>query len=288
MPTADERVLRTAGVEKRTYAMLVAFDGGPYKGWQPHPALATAGGLLASALHRAGVRANPFGASRTDAGVHARAQVASFTTKAGLDPQRTWTLLNQELPNTIHAVALRRAARSFHAHWSSCGKVYRYRISFRPERAAWCLPPSPLRPTPLDPIRLEQALGMIEAAPDVSALSESHDDKARKVRAARLLRFDDTGALLELEAAGFGKYLVRNLVAASVALATGAITTDGLGDILGGRAKKPRRAPPDGLCLHRVLYPPQLDPFDDADALASRAEAALPILSAFRSTGPRI
>lgn len=275
-------------MEKRTYAMLIAYDGGPYKGWQPQPALATAGGVLACALHRAGVRANPFGASRTDAGVHARGQVVSFASRAGLDPRGTWLRLNEELPSTVRVLALRQAERSFHAHWSSCGKLYRYRLSFRPERGAWCLPSSPLRPTPLDPVRLEQALGLIEAAPDVSALSESRDDKARKLRRARLLRLDDAGALLEVEAAGFGKYLVRNLVSASVALATGAVTADGLWAILGGRAKRPARAPADALCLYRVLYPPELDPFADADALSSRGEAALPILSAFRSAGLRL
>ena len=112
------------GFHRRTYALLVRYDGGPYKGWQPHPQLPTVCGVLSAALHRAGVGATPFGASRTDAGVHARAQVASFTTTQVPDLDALLQRLDADLPSTIRVLAAREADSSFHSHWSSIGKIY--------------------------------------------------------------------------------------------------------------------------------------------------------------------
>jgi tRNA pseudouridine38-40 synthase len=258
-------------MERRAWALLLRYDGNPYKGWQPHPDLPTVGGVVKSALARCGVGATPYGASRTDAGVHARAQVASFSSRADLDPASLLPALNAELPATIRALCLRAAPKSFHAHWSSIGKVYRYRISFSGEGAAWRLPAARFPYSALDAPKLAEALSAIASAPDVSALSGpgDRDSKARAIDEALVIECSPAGATLQFRAAGFGKYLVRHLVGAALGYAVGAYRREELEGILSGALPKPPRADPDGLTLYRVLYPSALDPFPDAERLAS-------------------
>ncbi len=260
-------------MERRTYALLLSYDGGPYKGWQPHPELPTVGGVVRAALARCGVGATPFGASRTDAGVHARAQVASFASRADLDPQVLFRALSAELPATIQLRCCRIAPKSFHSHWSSTGKVYRYRISFCGEPRAWRLPAPRFDFCALDPARLARAMAAIAQAPDVSALCGAHEhgQRERVIERAEVVSASAQSATLEVQAAGFGKYLVRHLVGAALGFSVGAYDDQELLAILAGKAPKPPRADADGLTLQRVLYPAELDPFPDLDRLAEAA-----------------
>jgi len=257
------------GYHRRAWAMLVTYDGAPYKGWQPHPRLPTVAGVLGAALHRCGIGATPFGASRTDAGVHARAQVASFSTRNTVDPLPLRDALNAELPSTIRVLALREAASSFHAHWSSTGKVYRYRISLCGEVRAWRLPSERFPYQQIDRERLAHVLAFFEQASDVSAFARAreHDPASRRLTRAAILEADSRGVTLEFAAAGFGKYLVRNLVGGALGFAVGAYDEAALRAMLAREEQRPPRAEADGLSLHRVLYPPDLDPFADTDAL---------------------
>ncbi len=257
-------------MERRTYALLLAYDGGPYKGFQPHPELPTVGGVVSAVLHRCGVRATPYGASRTDAGVHARAQVASFHSRADLDAAALCAQLRRELPDTICPLALRLAPKSFHSHWSSIGKVYRYRLSFAGETRAWRLPGPRFPYARLDPALLARALERLHAARDVGAFAAERErgPKARALERASILAFDAGGATLEFAGAGFGKHQVRHMVSAAVGVAVEALTLQELAQMISGAIPRPPRAPADGLMLHRVLYPPHLDPFPDVDLLA--------------------
>ena len=257
------------GYHRKTYALLVAYDGGPYKGWQPDPNLPTVAGVLSASVHRAGIGATPFGASRTDAGVHARAQVASFTTRLPVDLEGLKAALDADLPTTIRVLAVREAAPSFHSHWSSTGKVYRYRISFAGAPAAWRLPSPRFPYSGLDLGRLAQALRLLEAAPDVSAFAtkSEHGPDERRLTRACLVSASPRELLLELAASGFGKHLVRHLVGGAVGFAVGAYSFADLSQMLARQAPRPPRAEADGLTLHRVLYPEAIDPFPDVDRL---------------------
>ena len=101
---------------RRNYALLLAYDGRPYLGFQPQASLPTVGGVLASALHRIGIGASPFGASRTDARVQALGQAISFQTRSDVDCAAMQRLLNDTLPSTLRVRALTPAEPSFHAH----------------------------------------------------------------------------------------------------------------------------------------------------------------------------
>jgi len=259
------------GFHRRCFALLVCYDGGPYKGWQPHPELPTVCGVLAAALHRAGVGATPFGASRTDAGVHARAQVASFSTRPAPDLDALVAKLAEDLPQTVQVLAAREATRSFHAHWSSTGKTYRYRISFAGAQAAWRLPAPRYPYSSLDVKLIKEALAVFEAAPDVSAFASAreHGPAVRRLTRARIVSESARELVIEIEAAGFGKHLVRHLVGGAVGFAVGAYSRGELSRMLERKAPRPPRAEADGLTLHRVHYPAEIDPFPDVDRLTS-------------------
>jgi tRNA pseudouridine38-40 synthase len=189
----------------------------------------------------------------------------SFTSLAEIDPAHVLAALREDLPSTIRAIALREAWSAFHAHWSSCGKVYRYRISYEGESHSWRLPRAP----EVNIARLEVALGWLRAAEDISALCVRRDDdpEIRRLERLQILESTERGLTLEVAAAGFGKYLVRHLVAAAVGYAIGAYDDTALAKVISGEVKRPPRADAEGLTLHRVLYPEPLDPFPDLDHL---------------------
>ena len=268
---------------RRNYALLAAYDGRPYLGFQPQSGLPTVGGLLASALHRTGIGASPFGASRTDARVQALGQPVSFQTRADVDPIALQRLLNDALPSTVRVRALAPMAPSFHAHWSALGKTYRYRLSAAVlagsrDETKW----TGITDTAgashdliwgnLDVLRLRQALEILAAQPDLSAFSASHardGGKARSINPPRLLEADERrGILVELRGTGFGRYEIRHLMAAALAFGAGRIGEKDLLAMVRGEEPRPFRAPAEGLCLLRVHYADSLPgPADTPEAL---------------------
>src|SRR5215469_14880801 len=121
----------------RNLKVILSYDGSEFAGWQVQPGLATVQGTLASAIGRlTGEKVLPQGSGRTDAGVHALAQVASFTTHSTI-PTANWVkALNDILPASIRVLNVTEALSGFHARKSARAKTYRYRIY----RAAICPP----------------------------------------------------------------------------------------------------------------------------------------------------
>lgn len=111
------------------FKLTIAYDGTPYYGWQVQPDLPTIQGVLSDAIFRAiRERVLPQGSGRTDAGVHATAQVASFSLKAPIPPERLQLALNRCLPPSIRIVSAEIVSPTFHARHSAIGKTYEYRI----------------------------------------------------------------------------------------------------------------------------------------------------------------
>ena len=142
----------------RTLRLTVAFDGGRYFGWQIQKDQPTVQGTLTEAIRRiTGEAVKLVGSGRTDAGTHARALVASFTTSSSIAPGSLTRALNIVLPPDIRVLAARRAPASFDARHAARRKTYRYQV-FRGQ----VLPPHLAReyfhfPYPID-------LGAMEAA----------------------------------------------------------------------------------------------------------------------------
>ena len=115
--------------ETQNWKLTLAYDGTDYKGWQVQPGARTVQGELQSALGRIlGESPLPQGSGRTDAGVHALAQVASFPLRARIPADNLHRALNGTLPGSIRVTEARIVRSSFHARHSAEGKTYEYRI----------------------------------------------------------------------------------------------------------------------------------------------------------------
>jgi tRNA pseudouridine38-40 synthase len=111
------------------WKLTLAYDGTPYRGWQVQPNLPTVQGLLSDAIHRTtGERVLPQGSGRTDAGVHALAQVASFSLAAPIPAANLHRALNRCLPPSVRVLAVEAVPPAFHARHSALRKTYEYRI----------------------------------------------------------------------------------------------------------------------------------------------------------------
>src|SRR5207302_9590652 len=113
----------------RNLKLVLAYDGSEFSGWQVQPGAATIQGMLASAIGRlTGENVLPQGSGRTDAGVHALAQVASFSTASPIPTENFVKTLNDILPHSIRVLEASEAPVEFHARKSARAKTYRYRI----------------------------------------------------------------------------------------------------------------------------------------------------------------
>jgi len=111
------------------WKLTLAYDGTAFHGWQVQPGLATIQGTLADAIQRAiGERVLPQGSGRTDTGVHALGQVASFSLGAPIPPDRLQLALNRCLPPSIRVLSAEPTGPNFHARHSAVAKTYEYRI----------------------------------------------------------------------------------------------------------------------------------------------------------------
>ena len=274
---------------RQNYACIAACDGRPYLGFQPLGELPSVGGAINSAFRRLGLGASVFGASRTDARVQSTGQVLSFHTRSDITPGELQCALNDALPATIRILALRRAAPSFHAHWSSIGKTYRYRLS--PHPLAISAEPAAIDWNALDAVRLRDGLNLLASLPDLSGFSASDKRDGGRVRTIfppRLLEASpNDGVLVEIQGTGFGRYQIRNLMAAAIAFGTGKLSAPDLIAMAQGALLHPFRAQAEGLCLFRVHYARGTSPFSETDLSAALFSAvrAIPFLENYLTRG---
>src|SRR5579862_6847692 len=114
---------------KRNLKLILAYDGSDFSGWQVQPDAATVQGTLASAIGRVtGEKVLPQASGRTDAGVHALAQVVTFVTESSVPTANFVKALNDLLPASVRVLEAREAPAEFHARKSARAKTYRYRI----------------------------------------------------------------------------------------------------------------------------------------------------------------
>ncbi len=131
------------------WKLTLAYDGTAFHGWQVQPGLATIQGTLADAIHRAiGERVLPQGSGRTDTGVHALGQIASFSLQAPIPPDRLQLALNRCLPPSIRVLSAEPVGAEFHARHCALAKTYEYRIfPLRPLQDRLASPPSGPNPS---------------------------------------------------------------------------------------------------------------------------------------------
>lgn len=252
-----------ADLPTRRLRLTVAYDGGPFAGWQSQARGHTVQDHLETALAAltGGARIPVHGSGRTDAGVHARGQVAHADVPVSAMTRERWLLaLNAHLPPEIRVTRLRFVEDAFHAQFDARGKIYEYRIWNSPvldpfERGrAWHLP------GPLDLTALTAAASSFEGRHDFAAFAANRGTPPETtVRTIHRVRVQRGGALIRLrfEGSGFLYRMVRLMVGSAVRCAQDRATIASIAQALEAGAdgrKTTFCAPAAGLCLVRVLY----------------------------------
>ncbi len=278
---------------KMNWKLTLAYDGTEFHGWQVQQndlATPTIQGTLSAAIQAVtGERVLPQGSGRTDAGVHAAAQVASFALAAPIPAENLQRALNRILPAAIRILAAEPAPADFHARHSAVGKVYRYRIF----QGSVCSPFLARYVTcsrwPLDFEAMQTAARAILGEHDFTSFAALDPDRAarvkdREARDSNIRRIDGSqwvSAALPCSSVnpfaeqdfsvsesvgqiftytvrgnGFLHHMVRNLVGTFMEIGRGRLAPSAMGEILHSRdrALAGPTAPARGLCLVEVLY----------------------------------
>jgi tRNA pseudouridine38-40 synthase len=168
----------------RNLRLILSYDGADFAGWQVQPGRTTVQGALASAIGRlSGENVLPQGSGRTDAGVHALAQVASFATASTIPVGNWLRALNDILPASIRVLEVSEATPEFHARKSARAKTYRYRIC----RGAIC-PPFLARyvwhyPYPLEESAMLAAAGVVLGEHDFTSFAAVDPERVERMAA---------------------------------------------------------------------------------------------------------
>ena len=196
----------------------IAYDGTDFNGWQVQPGLPTIQGVLEEVIGTIeGKRVHVISSGRTDAGVHALAQVAAVSIENPIPADNFRRAVNRLLPHSIRVTAASEVESNFHPRFHARRKTYEYRI-FREE----VCPPFDRRfvyhhPYPLDEAAMIQAAPLIEGTHDFTAFAASDEGdaidapKVRTIFRSRLCRKEHT-LVYNVTGSGFLKHMVRNIV----------------------------------------------------------------------------
>ncbi|MBN1662096.1 MAG: tRNA pseudouridine(38-40) synthase TruA [Deltaproteobacteria bacterium] len=246
----------------RTIKIIVEYDGYDYHGWQRQKNRLTVQQVLEEKIGIiADEKIKVVGSGRTDAGVHALNQVAHFKTSSKLESDRLCYGINSLLPADIVIKQLTEVGDDFHAQNDAASKTYLYRIYNRPVRSvlhrhyAWHIPYA------LDVKQMQEAACLIIGPHDFSSFCATGTDVATRDRTVISVDIEsgaDGFISIWVEATGFLRYMVRNIVGTLVDVGRGKITPGNFRDILHARdrTKAGPTAPPYGLFLKDVKYLP--------------------------------
>lgn len=264
----------------RNIKLTIAYDGAEFHGWQIQPGIPTIQGALTDALRQItqDEKVMLHGASRTDTGVHALAQVANFRTQSPLSADEFQRALNALLPDAIRIMAAEEVGPDFHARWQAQGKTYRYRI-FRGR----VLPPFEYRralhyPWPLDDEAMSAAARQFEgqhdfasfAASSGSEVDDSERDMGRVVYSSEIVRDPVREEIAYIvRGRSFLRYMVRKIVGTLLEVGKGRLSAAGIQQIFDARdrTRSGPTVPPEGLYLVAIEYP---DPTDSLAQFARR------------------
>lgn len=250
----------------RHFKLTIAYDGTDFHGWQMQSGKPTIQGEIVGVLRRlTQENVQLYGAGRTDAGVHALGQVASFRTQATLSAAEFQRALNALLPAAIRIVGAEEVGPDFHARWSAVGKIYRYRL-YRGK----VVPPALWRyvlhyPFPLDEDAMRIAASRFVGPHDFAAFAAStgsdEDDReratVREIYSSEIARSEDGEELVyTVRGRSFLRYMVRKMVGTLLDVGRGRLVPD---DILRlyesrDRSKSGPTVPPQGLCMVEVFH----------------------------------
>jgi tRNA pseudouridine38-40 synthase len=259
----------------RNLRLILSYDGAEFAGWQVQPGRMTVQGTLSSAIGRlSGENVLPQGSGRTDAGVHALAQVASFATTSAVPTENWVRALNDILPASVRVLEVTESAPEFHARKSARGKTYRYRI----HRGAIC-PPFLARyvwhyPFPLDELAMMAAADAVVGEHDFTSFAAVDPERVERMAAEENFELGDFRTtnvrtifssawkreadelIYTVRGSGFLHHMVRNLIGTFLLIGKRTLSREDLCRILATRDRSTAgpTAPASGLYLVEVEY----------------------------------
>jgi tRNA pseudouridine38-40 synthase len=248
----------------RNLKITLAYDGFDFHGWQVQPGLSTVQGLLGAAIERVtGERLLPQGSGRTDAGVHALAQVASCAIESHIPTANLVVALNDVLPKSVRVLAIEEAAPEFHARASAKAKTYRFRIW----RGAICSPFLARyvyhHPYPLQEGAMAEAAAAVVGQHDFTSFAAVDPERGQEqeVPNVRTVFSSEWGRegeemVYTVRGNGFLHHMVRNLVGTFLLVGKGTLRPEDVTWILETRNRSAAgpTAPAQGLYLVSVEY----------------------------------
>ncbi len=258
------------------YRLTIEYAGTRYSGWQIQKNARTVQGELQRALATLarGGRAESYGSGRTDAGVHALAQVAHVDLAASLPPATLLARLNDALPHDINVLDAAQVPPRFHARHSAVARSYLYQVARR--RTAFAKPYVWWVREPLALDRMRAAAESLVGFGDFRAFTDDDpDEKSTRVLVDRIeVKADGALILVRVVGSHFLWKMVRRIVGVLVETGRGQIAPGEVAALLGSNSDLPPRltAPASGLFLERVFYEPPRDdwPLVPATPLVAR------------------
>ncbi len=244
----------------RKIKLEVAYDGTDFHGFAKQKDLRTVQGTLESILERlTGSPVEVFGSGRTDAGVHARAQVVHFVLNEGPPTDKLVYILRRMLPRDIVPIRTEDAPSDFHARFSVQQKTYRYAIQraavedIFTHRYAWHIP------IKLDVAKMKRSAVHFLGEHDFTsfcAASTPVDDKTRTIFQLDIVEHE-TYLYVFCTGSGFLQHMVRIIVGTLVDVGQARFSPDDVVQMLAmcDRRLAGRTAPPHGLCMWNIVYP---------------------------------
>lgn len=254
--------------------MVIAYDGSDFAGWQVQPGLSTIQGTLIDAIGRVtreGIILH--GSGRTDAGVHALGQVATFLSNSPIPAANLMIALNDTLPTTIRVLSAEEVAEDFHPRKSAKAKTYRYRICRDSVCSPFVAPYVYHHPWPLDETAMSKAAAVVVGEFDFTSFAAVDPDRLRRIAQAEdgdeeapsnvrtifssVFRREGGELIYEVRGNGFLHHMVRNLVGTFLLVGKGTLTPEEIPRILGSRERTSNpgaTAPASGLALVNVEY----------------------------------
>ncbi len=239
--------------------ITIAYKGTNYNGWQIQPNKPTIQGTITDALYKiTGERVTLFSSGRTDAGTHALGHVANFQLGKQIEEESLLKGINSILPWDIRIRTLKKVGDEFHAQRNAASKIYQYQIYtgkiVSPFLYGYCFHYT----FPLDLVKMDSLAHLFIGEHDFLAFTPAGSLKSRISRLVIDSRFQKKGPLLvyRIEANGFLRYMVRNIVGTLVLAGRGLIEVDTIRRMLksGNRLASMYKVPASGLFLVKVKY----------------------------------
>lgn len=244
---------------EKNYKLTIAYDGTRFFGWERQPGRDTVQGKLEAVLERLqGRPVNLIGAGRTDAGVHARAMVASVRLDVKETPEGIRDYMNRYLPDAIAVREVKEAGERFHARYNALGKTYRYTCFDGPVKPVFDRKYVTMLEFSPDVDKMRQAASYLVGEHDFASFCGNPRMKKSTVRLVDTILIErrKDRVIFTFHGTGFLQNMVRILVGTLLEVGRGRWQVQQVQSILEAknRAQAGPTAPPEGLCLMKVDY----------------------------------